>query len=54
MPLRHRHGYAADFHRDLRHKRPKPAPKFPNPPTSANGYAPQSSPYPPDLSWRET
>lgn len=29
MPLRYRHGYAADLHRGLEYQRPKPAPKFP-------------------------
>lgn len=29
MPLRYRHGYAADLHRGLGRQRPKPAPEFP-------------------------
>jgi hypothetical protein len=49
MPLRHRHGYAADLHRDF------PAGDINQPrssPPASSGYAPQSSPHPPGSSWR--
>ena len=50
IPLRHRHGYAADLHRGL----PTGEPTRPrsSPPIMTDGCAPQPSPYPPGLSWR--
>lgn len=51
---RHRHGYAADFHRDLPNRRPEPAQEFPGHHEHVTGCAPRSSPYPPNWSWRET
>ena len=50
MPLRHRHGYAADIHRGLPTgdiNQPRSSP-----PVMKGGYAPQSSPHPPGSSWR--
>lgn len=53
MPLRYRHDYAADLHRGLPAGDLKPAQEFPAR-HKRGGCAPRSSPYPPDLSWRET
>jgi hypothetical protein len=46
MPLRHRHGYAAGFHRGLPASDLKPAREFPA--RHEERCAPPSSPYPPD------
>lgn len=48
MPLRPRHGYAADLHRDLPNRRHQPAREFP---AIRGGCASLPSPHPPGWSW---
>lgn len=52
MPLRPRHGYAADCHRGLPADDLQPTQEFPA--AAASEDAPHSSPHPPGSSWRET
>ena len=49
LPLRHRHGYAAGFHRDLPVESQTHRPRSSPPPPARGGCAPQSSPDPPGL-----
>ena len=49
LPLRHRHGYAADIHRGLPTSNHMPAKEFST--TRRQRIRTATSPYPPDLSW---
>ena len=50
LPLRPRHSYAVDLHRDLPGQTCETLPGVPRP-TTSDGNAPLTSPHPPDLSW---